>query len=216
MRDSNLTPEPDSLPTPDPAPQPCLGQAPYAELLRGEQYYIKRLKPEDVSDIYIGWLNDPEVVRFLQVRFQQRDRDSIKAFVGGFNHIDNFFFGVFAAQDDSYIGNVTLRADPVHLFANMGYLIGAKEYWGGNAALETCRLIADFAFFERGLRKIIDCTTENHIASNFNFRRLGFNYESKIPDLYWSEGKYHAAVYWSMTARKWAEIHGREADAVTP
>lgn len=215
MSDSSLTSAPVLLPTPDPAPQPCLGQAPYVEQVRGEKFYIKRLKPEDVSDTYIGWLNDPEVVRFLQVRFQERDRDSIKAFVGGFDYINNFFFGVFATEDDTYIGNVTLRADPVHLFANMGYLIGAKKHWGGDAALETCRLIADFAFFERGLRKIIDCTTENHIASNFNFRRLGFTYESKIPDLYWSEGKYRAAVYWSMTARQWAEIRGRDIDTVT-
>ncbi len=216
MSQPNLTPKPGSLQTPDPAPSPCLGQAPYGEMVRGENFYIKRLLPEDVSDTYLGWLNDPEVIRFVQVRFQARDRESIKAFVAGFDHINNFIFGVFTAENDQYIGNVTLRADPVHLFANMGYLIGDKAYWGSDAALETCRIIADFAFFERGLRKIVDCTTENHIASNFNFRRLGFSYEGKIPDLYWSEGKYRAAVYWSMTARQWAEIRGRSPDEVTP
>lgn len=211
-----MTARPGSLPTPDPAPQPRLGQAPYVERVQGEAFYLKRLLPEDISDTYLGWLNDPEVIRFVQVRFQTRDRESVEAFVAGFDHINNFIFGIFAAENDDYIGNVTLRADAVHLFANMGYLIGNKDYWGSDAALETCRLIADFAFFERGLRKIIDCTTENHIASNFNFRRLGFQYEGKIPDLYWSEGKYRAAVYWSMTARKWAEVRERSPDMVTP
>ena len=151
MSESNLTPKPGSLQTPDPAPPPRLGQAPYSELVRGENFYLKRLLPEGISDSYLSWLNDPEVIRFVQVRFQMRDRESIAAFVAGFDHINNFIFAIFAAENDDYIGNVTLRADAVHLFANMGYLIGNKAYWGSDAALETCRLIADFAFFERGL-----------------------------------------------------------------
>lgn len=190
------------------APLPRLGQPPYDELVSGKNFYLKRLRVKDVNATYLNWLDDVDVVKYLQVRFQPRDRKSIETFVSNFDHIDNFIFGIFDSDDDSYVGNVTLRADPIHLFANMGYLIGNKEYWGSKAALETCQLIADFAFFHRGLRKIIDCTTENHAASNFNFRRLGFIFEGKIPDLYWSDGKYRAAVYWSMNARKWAEIRG--------
>ena len=215
MSGTDLSAKPDQLQTPDPPPPPRLGQAPYGELVRGKGYYLKRLLPENISDTYIGWLNDPEVIRFVQVRFQARDRESVAAFVAGFDHVNNFIFGIFAAENDDYIGNITLRADPIHLFANMGYLIGNKKYWGADAALEACRMIADFAFFERGLRKIIDCTTENHIASNFNFRRLGYTYEGKIPDLYWSEGKYRAAVYWSMSAQRWAEMRDRALEEVT-
>ncbi len=216
MNKTDLTSQLGPLQTPDPAPPPRLGRAPFGELARGDKFYLKRLRVEDISDTYLNWLNDPEVIRFVQVRFKRRDRKSVEAFVADFDHIDNFIFAIHAAGNDDYIGNVTLRADPVHLFANMGYLIGDKDYWGSGAALETCRLIADFAFFERGLRKIIDCTTENHIASNFNFRRLGFSYEGKIPDLYWSEGEYRAAVYWSMTAERWAEIRERDTETVTP
>ena len=108
------------------------------------------------------------------------------------------------------------RADPNHLFAHMGYLIGEKDYWRSNAAIEATSLICDFAFFDRGLRKILEATTENHIASNFNFRRLGFTFEGKIPDLYWGDGKYQAATYWSMNATTWAEKRGRTAEEVTP
>lgn len=216
MSEFNPIPKTEFLPTPDPAPPPRIGQAPYCELVRGENFYLKRLLPEDISDTYLGWLNDTEVIRFLQVRFQTRDRPSVEAFVAGFDHINKFIFGVFAAENDNHIGNVTLSADPVHLFTNMGYLIGNKAYWGTGAGLETCRMISDFAFFERGLRKMIGSTTDNHVASNINFDRLGYSCEGKFPELYWSEGKYRAAVYWSMMARKWAEIRGRTLEEVTP
>ena len=115
-----------------------------------------------------------------------------------------------------HVGNITLRADPNHLFAHMGYLIGDRDFWERNVAIEATRLVLDFAFFERGLRKVLEPTTENHLASNFNFKRLGFTYEGKFPDLYWGEGRYQAATFWSMSATEWATLRGRDADAVTP
>jgi RimJ/RimL family protein N-acetyltransferase len=187
---------------------------PYPTLCRGDGYYLKRLRPEDVSDTYVGWLHDPEVIEYLQVRFEARDIDSIRAFVAGFDHKDGFIFGIHDAANDRHVGNITLRVNPHHLFANMGYLIGEKAYWEKGAALEAVRLILDFAFFERKIRKILECTTENHIASNFNFRRLGFAFEASIPDLYWSDGCYRAATYWSMNAANWADIRGRSIEEV--
>jgi len=186
----------------------------YPTLCAGDGYYLKRLRPEDVSADYAKWLQDPEVIRYLQVRFEARDIDSIRAFVAGFDHKDRFIFGIHDAETDRHIGNITLRVNPHHLFANMGYLIGDKTYWEKGAALEAVRLVLDFAFFERKIRKILECTTENHIASNFNFRRLGFTFEASIPDLYWSDGAYHAATYWSMDAATWAKLRGRSTEEV--
>ncbi len=113
------------------------------------------------------------------------------------------------------IGDCDEPSGESRLFAHMGYLIGDKRYWSSRAALDAVTLICDFAFFERGARKILEPTTDDHIASNFNFRRLGFTYEGKFPDLYWSGGTYRAAVYWSMTARHWAELREHDPNEVT-
>ncbi len=205
-----------SLPTPDPAPTPGNAAPPYPETIRGSGFYLSRLSGDEVPTDYLRWLNDPEVIEYLQVRFERRDKQSALAFIKSFDHVNSFLFGIHDAENDRHVGNITLRANPHHLFANCGYLIGEKTYWQTEAAVEAVRLICDFAFFERGLRKIVECTTENHIASNFNFKRLGFTFEGKIPDLYWSNGAYHAATYWSMSALKWAEISSRDPNQVTP
>lgn len=207
---------PAMLPTPDPAPPPRTSGPPYSETVKGAPYELRRLRPEQVGADYVAWMNDPEVIRYLQARFEPRDLDSLRRHVAGYDHVDSFFFGIFDAERDRHIGNITLRVNPHHLFANMGYLIGDRTYQGRDAALEACRLIFDFAFFERGVRKIFECTTENHLASNFNFRRLGFTYEGKIPDLYWGGDGYVAATYWSLKATTWAEVRGRPASEVTP
>ncbi len=204
------------LETPDPAPRPVCGAAPYSEEIHGNSFSLRRIQTNSIPEAYLQWLNDPEVIRFLQVRFEKRDLATVKRFVGSFDHINTFLFGIYSNSDNVCVGTITLRANPNHLFANMGYLIGEKRFWRTEAALEAVRMVCDFAFFERGLRKIFEMTTSNHIASNFNFRRLGFTFEGKIPDIFWGEGKYHAATLWTLNATKWAEIRDYPIENVTP
>lgn len=177
----------------------------YPEECRGKGFHLQRLRAEDVSEDYVAWLHDPEVIRYLQVRFEPRDIESVRKFVAGFDHRDRFIFAIYDSAVNRHIGNMTLRVNPHHLWANMGYLIGEKSYWRTNATMEACRLLLDFAFYRRKVRKILECTTEDHISSNFNFRRLGFTFAAKIPDLYWGGDKYIAATYWTLDAGQWAE-----------
>lgn len=187
----------------------------YSEILRGETLTLRRLTTEALPDRYLDFLQDPEVVQYLQARFSEHSPQSIRDFVAGFDHVNCFLFGVYT-NDNLFIGTITLRVNPVHRFSNLGYMIGDKVYWKGAVSMEMCRLILDFAFFERGIRKILECTTENHVASNFNFKRLGFTLVAKIPDLYWGDGRYQAATYWSLDAADWAAKRGREAPVITP
>jgi ribosomal-protein-alanine N-acetyltransferase len=187
----------------------------YSEILRGETLTLRRITAEATPDRYLSFLQDPEVVQYLQARFADHSLQSIRDFIVGFYHINNFLFGVYA-PDNAFIGTITLRVNPVHRFSNLGYMIGDKAYWKGNISMEMCQLILDFAFFERGVRKILECTTENHIASNFNFKRLGFTLVAKIPDLYWGDGRYQAATYWSLDAAEWAAKRGRDVPVIPP
>jgi RimJ/RimL family protein N-acetyltransferase len=187
----------------------------YSDLLRGDSLTLRRVTADAIPGRYLEFLRDPEVVKYLQARFTDHTPQSLKGFVAGFDHVDNFLFGVYAGSD-TFIGTATLRVNPVHRFSNLGYMIGDRAFWKGSISIEMCQLILDFAFFERGVRKILECTTENHLASNFNFKRLGFSLVAKIPDLYWGEGRYQAATYWSLDAAQWAARRGREAPAIPP
>ena len=188
--------------------------APYAEVLEGESVSLRRLQLDDVLPQYLAFLRDPEVAHYIQARFIEHNEDSLRAFVRSFDHLDSFLFGVFPKENNQFIGTCTLRVDRVHRTSSLGYLIGNKDYWRGTTTLDMCRTLLDFAFFERGVRRILEPTTENHIASNFNFKRLGFTMAAKIPDMYWGEGRYQAATYWTLSAVDWAENRGRPAPKI--
>ena len=188
----------------------------YPERLEGKTIALRRICADAIPSRYLEFLRDPYVVKFLQARFVKHTVDSLKQFVDGFDHRDNFLFGIYTRSDGLFLGTSTLRVNPVHRFSNLGYMIGDKQYWQGNTSLEMCEILLDFAFFDRKVRKILECTTGNHLASNFNFKRLGFSLVAKIPDLYWGEGGYQAAVYWALDAAVWAKRRGREAPHVEP
>ena len=46
---------------------------------------LRLFKETDISDDYISWLNDPEVVKFSNQRFMSYNRETCEAF---FNSID--------------------------------------------------------------------------------------------------------------------------------
>lgn len=186
----------------------------FSESLEGELVVLRRMTTNSIPEAYLSYLGDPEVVHYLQARFTDHTPETIKTFVAGFDHNDSFLFGVHDRESGRFIGTGTLRVNPVHRYSNLGYMLGDKKYWRGGYALDICRTLMDFAFFERHVRKIFEATTANHTASNFNFKRLGFTLEAKIPDLYWGEGKYQAATYWSMNATTWAKIRGRPAPSI--
>jgi [ribosomal protein S5]-alanine N-acetyltransferase len=188
----------------------------YSEELQGQHVTLRRLRIDDVMERYLSFLRDPEVTHYIQARFIEHDETKLRAFAGNFDHCDRFLFGIFANDSEKFIGTCTLRVDPVHRFSSFGYMIGDKQYWGGPIALEFCHLMLDFAFFERGVRKILEPTTENHLASNFNFKRLGFTMVARIPDLFWGEGKYQAATYWTLSAADWAKKQGRPVPELAP
>ena len=181
----------------------------YPAQVHGHDLFLKRLR--QVSTAYLNWLHDPEVIRYLQVRFEPRDRASVERYVKSFDHINRFLFGIYVAATGQHIGNISLRVNPHHLFAHMGYMIGEKAYWGTPAAIDACRLLFDFAFDVRGVRKIFECTTGDHIGSQTNFIRLGFTREAMIPSLYWSEkGTYVGATYWTLDAQQWRDHCARK------
>ena len=188
--------------------------SPYPEQLEGKTIALRRIRADAIPSRYLEFLRDPDVVKFLQARFVGHTADSLRQFIGGFDHHDNFLFGIYTRSDGLFLGTSTLRVNPVHRFSNLGYMIGDKHYWRGNTSIEMCEILLDFAFFDRKVRKILECTTGNHLASNFNFKRLGFSLIAKIPDLYWGEGDYQAAVYWALNAAAWAKRRGREAPHV--
>jgi RimJ/RimL family protein N-acetyltransferase len=174
--------------------------------LRGQNYYLRTFRPEDVSQRYLNWLHDTEVTRFLEVRLSTHTLESLREWVSDFDSKRKFLFGIYTIEDDAHIGTATLYdIHSYHGTANYGYLVGEKQFWGKGVVVEIVSLLFDFAFGQLGVRKITTGSYINNIASVVNYKKLGLKQEACLKGHLRLEERYVDQVLFSIFKEEWEE-----------
>lgn len=108
---------------------------------------------EHVTTRYVGWLNDPEVVRYSDHRFRRTTLDECREYWLSFSGTPHYFWAV-VTRDAGHIGNMTAHVDPNHLTADVGILIGERAAWRRGYGREAWIAVCRFLLESRGLRKV--------------------------------------------------------------
>jgi RimJ/RimL family protein N-acetyltransferase len=94
-------------------------------------------------------------------------------------------------RDGLVIGQCGLfRHDPAGRTAELGIAIGDRDYWGRGYGREAVRLLAEYAFRVRNLRKVhlsVNATNERAIRA---YTAAGFHEEGRRPRHIWCDGDY--------------------------
>jgi len=181
-----------------------------AALLSGDGIALKPFREEDATDRYVGWLNDPMVNRYLDVRFTPQTRVTGLAFVRSFqSEVEKYMWGIWPDGEDHPVGTATLyHINRTHGGAELGLLIGEKDLWGGRTASVVIGLIARHAFGPLGLRRLTGGTYAPHHAMNFLYRKLGFRLEGRLVKAHRLGEEYVDGYRWAILAEEWAARHG--------
>jgi len=123
-------------------------------VLRGGKVALRPFGPVDVSDNYIGWLNDPAVVRFSNQRFRRHDRASCLRYLASFEGSGNLFLGIRRMADDRPIGTMTAYLAEPHGTADIGILLGDTATWGKGYGQDAWNTLLAWLLGERSLRKV--------------------------------------------------------------
>ena len=133
--------------------------------IQTENLYLRTLQPEDATLIYLGWLSDPAINAYLEVRFAppKSVHDLASMIVHSKLSSHTLMLGIFLQDESRHIGNIKLGPiDWNHQVADMGFLIGDIEQWGKGYASQSIALLADYGFSHLGLAKITaGCYAEN-------------------------------------------------------
>lgn len=143
-------------------------------IMRTENLILRPLTEQDVTERYVGWLNDAEVNRFLEVRWRPQNLAKVRRYVAGHDNVDNFIFGIFAEPDESHVGNFSLKVEENHRRATLGVMIGDRNYWGQGIVLEARARILDFIFAEMPVDKVTGGCYQTNVHAVFNYKRQGW------------------------------------------
>ena len=144
--------------------------------LEGERIYLREVRLSDVNANYHRWMNDPEIIRYLESRFSANSMDAIKDFVDKMlKDRDNIFMAIILKDGDRHIGNIKIGPiNRIHLFADVGLMIGERDCWGKGYATEALRLVADYAFKTLKLHKLTAGCYDVNKGSEKAFKKAGF------------------------------------------
>jgi [ribosomal protein S5]-alanine N-acetyltransferase len=137
---------------------------------------LKILTPDDVGNKYVSWMNDAEVLQYMESRGKAYTLGELQDYVRTMNDgSNNFMFGIYLKENDEHIGNIKIgNINHMHKFGDIGLIIGNKKVWGKGYALEAINLATGYAFNELKLNKIIAGIYANNIGSIRVFKKAGY------------------------------------------
>jgi len=158
--------------------------------VEGAAIYLRQLTTDDVSDRYCEWLNDPEVNRYLETRFEAQTHDRVLAYVAEQSASSTaLLLGIMRKADDRHLGNLRIGAiDRHHQTATVALVIGEKAAWGRGYGTEAIRLATRYAIDALGLRKLNARCYATNVGSIRAFERAGWVHEGRQASQFISEG----------------------------
>ena len=165
-------------------------------VVEGKRIYLRQLELNDCNEEYVKWMNDPDVVRYLEVKWNRQDILSIRDFViQQRNNDHSFIFAIIKKDNNQHIGNI--KIGPInnrYKHADISYFIGEKDEWNKGLTTEAIRLICEFGFRDINLHRIEAGAYDRAVGSwkaleNNGFMREGVfreqvNYEGAYIDVY--------------------------------
>ena len=124
-------------------------------VLRTPRLSIEPFSDVRLSERYVSWLNDPEVVRFSENRHRRHTIASCREYAASFNGTPNYFWAIVARDPEvGHIGNMNAYVSAEHALADVGIVLGERSIWGRGYGIEAWLAVCDFLLRTQALRKV--------------------------------------------------------------
>jgi [ribosomal protein S5]-alanine N-acetyltransferase len=128
--------------------------------LTGQLITLRPFTSSNITSEYIGWLNNPAVVRYSNQRFRTHNAATCEAYLRSFEQTDNMFLAIYKESD--FVGTMTAYISPPHKTADMGILIG-YQCWGKGIGTDAWTTLMRY-LFQGGIRKVTGGTLRCNTA----------------------------------------------------
>lgn len=161
--------------------------------------YLRALEPEDYKTS-VKWRNDDDVTSRLGGGKYFVSSEVEKQWVlNTITQNKNVKLAICTVKDNLYIGNIYLTdIDYVNRKAHSHILIGNHEFWNGGYGTEAMRLLLDYAFNQRNLRRIEAIVLEDNVGSQKMHEKLGYKKEGLLRQSVYKDGVYKNQIYYSL------------------
>lgn len=122
-----------------------------------QNYLIRSVTTEDVSDEWCNWLSDPVTADLLNAQCRVLTRREIETYISSFDNLDRIILGIFHRASARLIGVTTILASRTGEDALINLLIGDEGFRAIGSIMEMREVrtaVANYIFFDRGFRSM--------------------------------------------------------------
>lgn len=147
----------------------------FDKTLESARLVYKPINAGYCTDVYLGWLNDAQVNRYLEISkpYSKKQLEDYLLAAEGNEHL--LFWAIHIRENGKHIGNI--KIDPIdryHGLGEYGIMMGDRCEWGKGYASEASKAIIEYCFKEQHLRKISLGVVEENTSAVELYKKLGF------------------------------------------
>lgn len=155
----------------------------------GSRVVLRPFTAQDISDRYVGWLSDPEVVRYSNQRLRSHSLQSCQSYLASFAGSDNLFVGICRKDDGLLVGTMTAYVSAYHGTADMGIMIGERTVWGQGYGQDAWNTLLQALLQSPGIRKVTAGTLAGNAPMLRLIERSGMQFEGARKEQELIDGK---------------------------
>ena len=177
--------------------------------IRGRFVELCPFEEQLITDTYLGWLNDKDLMRYSRQRLEHHTRESSMAYLRSFEDSSNKFWSIHRRADRLHIGTMTAYVDIVDGVADIGILVGHPAARGGGFGREAWGLAMDYLFRVEKVRKVTGGTSAPNVAMvriflHWQMKLEGIRREQEVFD-----GCPTDVLWFGMLSDEWGRSHPR-------
>jgi len=176
--------------------------------LKGERVGLRAPEREHI-DLFLRWFNDLEILRYvLRIRPMGRAEEE-EWFANLSKRPEDLVFVIVAIEGGAPIGSCGLhRISASNRSAELGIVIGEKEYWNRGYGREAMGLLCRYGFEALNLNRIGLSVYEYNVRGIRCYERAGFRLEGRRRVARFWEGRYWDILEMGLLEAEWRA--GRE------
>lgn len=167
--------------------------------------YCRPIVEADVTERYLSWFRDSDVIRFLEAR--NLKRDEVVAFMNAGRNQSRFMDAICLQSSGLHVGNVKIDVNWRHSLGELSIVVGDKSYWGKGVATGAITAMTQRAFSELGIRKLTAGVYAINLGSLKCFERAGWRIDAVSRDqLLLDGGIYDRIVMAAFNPQAWSTL----------
>lgn len=150
---------------------------------------FRPLSDEDVTETLIGWLNDPEINRYIEARHEDQTEDTVAAYIAEAEEDPSvILMGAFDRVGGDMIGTAKLSGiNGRYRIAELGIMVGDPDMHGQGFGTQMVAVMTEIGLVDLSLRKITATIYEPQVNAlqcfeKNDFREEGFLREQFLVD----------------------------------